>query len=373
MHFLFLFLTSYAVAAVQPLVIGCPSLLKRPNPARITIANINIENLHDLVDDRATADEAFLPRDARSVSAAVAKPVGKNGFREYDWTREKLQWKLANLQRLHAAMGPRPDVTNAIELESETGAGYLGRVWGYDQFAMTHSPDERGMDLGTFYNESDGFLLKYRAEHLIPGTSSRNILEMGFVVNGTHKLILLIGHWPSQRNPSAERMSAANTVASIVKAREIEYPDVRIALMGDLNTIDSETPHPINDVLTKEGLLVDVEARFRVDPSIPASLRDSLPYASYYYTRDHQWNNLDRILVNRNAMGTKGLCLDLSSFRIHAPAFASKVITYKRQPITIPFRSNFDATRPEEMGFTDHFPTSVQFVDRDLEPLPEGP
>jgi hypothetical protein len=368
---LFLVGLLFAGAVHAALPIGCPDLIARPDPARITVGALNVENLHDTVDDRNKDDEDFLPG-----PRVIPRQTGSRGkFRTYDWTRAKLQNKLANLQKLFGAFG-HVDVLGAIELESEISTGYLAKTLGFDQFAMTRSPDERGMDVGTLYQESIGFSAKYLAEHNVSNAAlkTRNILEVGFLVNGKHKLIVFTDHWPSQHNPTADRLEVARQLESIVSDRLKEYPDARIIALGDFNSLDKEQPNPFNDVLLKSRLLVDVEKLFRSDPTIDPALLASLPPSSYYYDRGKEWSHLDRMFVSQNALGGTGLALDLSSFRIVAPDFASRWIAGPKGRFKAPLRFDFDATTSgDTAGFSDHYGVKVDFVDRDLQPLPAAP
>ncbi len=357
------FLNAAAFAAKPP--VSCGALMVRPNPAVVTIASLNVENNFDTVDDRATDDQAFLPA-GRTITSQGAR--GK--FRAYDWNRSKMHVKLTNLQKLFGEYG-HVDAMSAIEVESELSTGPLAQTLGFEQFAMSRSLDSRGMDVASLYSESEGFSLTYFYEHPVKlvGHATRNILEMGFLVNGKQKLVLFTVHFPSQHNPPADRVFAAKILKDAIDARMQEYPDARIVAMGDFNTLVTDSPNAIADVLLKDGGLVDVETAFRADPSIAQSLKDSLPPGSYYYDKTGEWNNFDHLFVSKNALEGKGLALDLSTFRIVAPKFASKTATRGGKQFLVPKRYDFDATVPgDSAGYSDHYGLKVSFIDHDFVP-----
>src|SRR5690606_5975195 len=126
---------------------------------------------------------------------------------------------------------------------------------------------------------------------------------------------------------------------------------------GDFNTLEDETPNAVEDVLLdpKYGLfdMYDLAEAYR-NPML-----NKMPPASYYYGKDDNWNEFDRIVISKNLIDEKGVDAEPRTFRIHAPKFLTKT---NSRGEAIPFRYNHHAHNPKWLGYSDHFGVVVRFT-----------
>ena len=174
-----------------------------------------------------------------------------------------------------------------------------------------------------------------------------------------------INHWPSQNNPTSDRIYAAESVRKrVIKNTENGY---HAMVVGDLSVRSSDTPNPIQNILINgASRMSDVETLFREDPTISDQQKRSIPPSSYYYKRGNDWTHLDRILVSQSLIDGEGVEADLESFDIFAHRSYSTPTrardhrgrnydTYK------PLRFNYHGNGRSD-GASDHFPVSVKLV-----------
>ncbi len=105
----------------------------------IYVANWNVENLFDTVDDPDKNDQWFLPSS------------------EINWDEAKLEKKLANLARVFKYMndGKGPDILAIEEVEHENLLYRLIEEFIKDEkyeIAYSESPDNRGIDNALIFN-----------------------------------------------------------------------------------------------------------------------------------------------------------------------------------------------------------------------------
>ena len=110
------------------------------NAQGLTAMTYNCENAFDTIHDDGKRDEEFLPEGTRH------------------WTRHRMFEKLRNIGKvIVAADSIRPvDLVALEEVENDTVLTYLTRrtvlsALGYE-YIMTHSPDQRGIDVALLYN-----------------------------------------------------------------------------------------------------------------------------------------------------------------------------------------------------------------------------
>lgn len=220
----------------------CPAKLVRAQES-FRVLFWNVENLFDTKDDSLKNDEEFLPDATRH------------------WTPYRYREKLKKLAKGIIASGGEyvPDLVGLCEVENDTCMRDLIRFSplkeaGY-RYVMTHSPDERGIDVALLYQRGS-FKLLHSQSVCIPYRQlgerpTRDILHVaGQVVSGD-TLDVLVCHMPSRSGGAAKReafrMWAARvlrqTVDSLVQVRR--YPQVLI--MGDFN--DYPTSKSVGRVL----------------------------------------------------------------------------------------------------------------------------
>lgn len=159
---------------------------------------------------------------------------------------------------------------------------------------VTNSPDERGIDVAIAYKNIPGkvellFAREYFMQMPKGFSPTRNILVATFLLGGTHKLTVIGAHWPSQGSPTFVRQMAAEKTRELYK----EYSkDSKVMIIGDLNTLDAESPHPIDGSLIAGEDLKDLQEHETNQG------KDFQSPGSYYYSPKTQWSRLDRIILD---------------------------------------------------------------------------
>jgi endonuclease/exonuclease/phosphatase family metal-dependent hydrolase len=336
-----------------------------------SLMSYNVENLFDTQKDPGKDDWTFLPAKTQGKMEACRKirnPAYRRECEKVDWTQAHLALKIAQIKKYvtHDSKDALPDFLALIEVENDNVVSQLARELGYIKYVMTSSPDERGIDVALLFNENSLINFVDKKEHVIQGehlnhNPTRNILEAKFNIGGTETLYVFVNHWPSQGNPRETRITAAETLRDRINSIKKREPKASFIAVGDFNTLATERPHPINDTLLKEGILVDAHTSFIDSKQISVDSKEQLSAGTYFYERGKEWNLLDHILFSNNMLhGSKQrLTVDLASYRIHAPSFALKNFRARRTavdapPQKIPQRYNFLTDKPDQAGFSDH-------------------
>lgn len=201
----------------------------------------NVENLFDTLDDPEKEDNDFLP----------------DGFMR--WTPWKYWEKLRNISRVITAVGgmESPALVGLCEIENDSVLFDLTkrsplRAQGYE-YIITHSPDNRGIDVGLLYQrhkfkplQTREYEVKFNRRDIGP---TRNILHVtGKVINGD-TLDLLLCHFPSRSAGERETEPARLQAATLLKTKTDSLFSLRenahIIIMGDFND------HPTNKSLSR--------------------------------------------------------------------------------------------------------------------------
>lgn len=224
----------------------------------ISILTFNVENLFDTVHDQGTEDYTNLPLAEKNTSeikkfcSEISNPFYKTECFTKDWNPEILKFKFSQIAKVikHADQGQGPDILLLAEVENQNVLNQWVNAelknLGYQTIVVLEGPDLRGIDPGFIskfplaekplyhlipYTESDPEKLKYAKR-------SRGILEVTVTLPNTKKLTLLIGHFPSQSNPTAWRKQAVQFATE----KMIEYAKQNRAVImgGDLNITAEE-------------------------------------------------------------------------------------------------------------------------------------
>jgi endonuclease/exonuclease/phosphatase family metal-dependent hydrolase len=330
----------------------------------LQIMSYNVENLfdakHDVVNGKDKEDWSFLPKDSPFKKEACNKETSKRRRQEChetNWTDEKLEIKLSQIAEVVKAANPLlPDFLAVVEVENSEVVSRLAKKLGYENFEITESPDQRGVDVALLYKTNKTVKKISRTEHVVPvDYPSRNILEVEFLIDEKYPLVLFVNHWPSLHNPDSWRVKAANVLVARTKELLIKNPNLSILAMGDFNTIDDNDPHPFKTVLYKDNLFTDV-------------VSDKHPLGTYYFAPKDQWNFLDHFFMNSILQDGKDLELNLKSFEIFSPSFLQTEIKKKikhgdekiMKIVLAPKRFEPDAVTKDAMGYSDHYPIIVK-------------
>ena len=349
----------------------------------VQIMSYNVENLFDAKHDEGKIDWSFLPKDTPGKKEACAKENSK--YRRADcydanWTDDKVEMKLTQIRDvILKEKHDLPDFLGLIEVENPEVIGRLAKKLGYENFDMTNSPDNRGVDVALMFKLNSDIKKISRAEHVVHvDYPTRNILEVEFLV-GNYPLTIFVNHWPSLANPDSWRVKAAEVLVSRAKEILLKNPRMNIIAIGDFNTIDSNNPHPFKTVLEKDNLFFDTVEQFKSDKNISDADKAKLPLGSYYYPKKNEWNYLDHIFYTGALHDGKELELDVASFEVYLPNFALKEFKRKagsedekdHKIVMVPNRFNTDAKSRDEMGFSDHFSIRVKLNYPDGTPATE--
>lgn len=189
---------------------------------KLGIAFWNVENLFDTVDDPQTeGDEEFTPDEPKA------------------WTETRLEIKLTNLVRVIGDMnsGRGPDVLGLCEIENrvvlEMLAAALGKTGRNYRIVHEDSPSYRGIDCALLYDSKTVTLDRSRI-HRVQKFATRDILEARFT-SGGKPFFVFVNHWPSRRNPDANRIEVASVLRKRIDQLMQSNPAVDFVILGDLN------------------------------------------------------------------------------------------------------------------------------------------
>lgn len=328
---------------------GCSAL--KWGPAQpLVVMTYNVENLFDTTHDQNKQDWTFLPKEhevKRSGCLQVTSSYWQKQCFETDWTEDKLEVKLAQIERvIKASSETLPHFLGLTEVENENVLRRLADRLGYEHWVISDGPDERGIDVALLYRTNPDLRFVNSREHQVEwtGRPTRPILEVEMSYRGT-PLLIYVNHWPSQGGPNEYRLAAAELLATQVQKRS----EAMVIAMGDFNVIEENQPHALRDVLEKKTALIDLHTK--------ASETRELPPGTYFFAPKMAWNLLDRLYVSPNLLTGPPLQVDLESYEIVREDFMTK--TVKGVP-GVPKRYEFDQTKAQGAGFSDHFPVVVR-------------
>jgi endonuclease/exonuclease/phosphatase family metal-dependent hydrolase len=310
------------------------ALVPDPRPAdRVVIANWNVENLFDEVDD---GDE----------------------YPEFDpgrgWTRAQFWGRCARLAPVIRTLGASgPDILVLEEVEGAHAAEVLnGRFLvdlGYRHvfLAPPEVPGVKTVILSRYPLVRTGLLYPFSGTD----TELRPVVEAEFDLGG-RRLVVLGNHWKS-RIPTPQATEGLRLNAAVVLRHRLEELEVRadhpfVVALGDFNTsLELSRPWDRRSMVSggsadadERGLIVFPGRAAAAESHRPGAVWDPWetvddPPGTYYYHGD--WNRLDHAFVTSASLrlGDWGV----ESFR---------VVAYAPKPLA------FGPTEPD--GVSDHFP-----------------
>lgn len=252
----------------------------------------NVENLFDTHDNPRKDDNEFLPDATRH------------------WTPYRYREKLKNLAKAIVASGGEymPDLVGLCEVESDTCMRDLVRYSplkeaGY-RYVMTHSPDERGINVTLLYQRGSFELLHSQSIDIpyrrVNERPTRDILHVaGKVVSGD-TLDVLVCHMPSRSGGAQRRepfrLLSARVLRQTVDSLMLVRRHPHVLIMGDFN--DYPTDKSINKVLG--ALPSDNEVR----PNELYNLMHGLEKGTYRFRG--AWGIFDQFIVSGSMLQEDG-------------------------------------------------------------------
>lgn len=261
--------------------------------ASLNLVTYNVENLFDWTHDPGKQDFTYLPlavkRESREVQefCAVQPQQYQAECYNLDWSEETVARKLRQLTRvLASSFADGVDVAVVQEVENLNVLSMLAQRLGpaYNAY-LVEGPDERGIDVGII-TRLPVSKVELREFAIPSGRRTRGILRVDVTKHG--KLVtVLANHWPSQSNPDADRMAAADTVVQM--SLEAQASDLVVAA-GDFNTADDDVLDGIKERLLPIFYDAAAEARSGGMDLWPGT-----------YNFRGVWGSLDRIFVLKSS------------------------------------------------------------------------
>lgn len=304
----------------------------------------NVENLFDCQNDSAKNDEEFLPEGT------------------HRWTPYRYWQKQKNLARVIAAVGNHrlPDIIGLCEVEGDSVLTDLTRrsplrTAGY-RHIVTHSPDERGIDVALLYLPGRFRPLSQRSISIHGGDRpTRDILHVQGLVSPTDTLDLFLCHFPSRRGGERQsrpfRLLAAQTLRQAIDSVYLHTPQAKVVVMGDFND---------GLIGTRVAQVLDVVPSSLASTALIHGLisltADKHPGTYAYQGR---WEVIDHILVSPSLLNAEGR-LSTSPQLTRIAALPFLLTPDAKYGIRIPHRTYMG---PRYLGgFSDHLPIVADFV-----------
>lgn len=297
---------------------------------RLTIVELNAENLFDTRHDTLKNDYEFLPDSPRH------------------WTRTKYWQKLNRIGQTIISCGEDssgwslPDIVGLCEVENDSVLFDLTRRSllrkARYEYVMTASDDVRGIDVALLYSPFSFRLIKADTIRVLPLSEmrpTRDILHVeGEIENGDTLHIFLL-HAPSRMGGELYsrpfRKHVMERLCSAIDSLRSQYTNPKLLVMGDFNDYAYS---PSLQLAYEHGL-------FNV--ATGAHGRNG---AKGTYRYHGEWGSLDQILVSENLRSWVKDC------RINdAPFLLEKDTKYGG----VKPRRNYNGMRFNN-GFSDHLP-----------------
>lgn len=298
--------------------------------SRLTIVELNTENLFDTRHDTLKNDYEFLPDSPRH------------------WTRTKYWQKLNRIGQTIIACGEDssgwtlPDIVGLCEVENDSVLFDLTRRSllrkARYEYVMTASNDTRGIDVALLYSPFSFRLIKADTIRVIPMKEmcpTRDILHVAGEIESGDTLHVFLLHAPSRMGGELYsrpfRMHVMERLCSAIDSLRSAYTDPKLLVMGDFNDYKDS---PSLRLLYEHGL-INVSAGVKGNNGAKGT-----------YRYHGEWGSLDQILVSVNLRSWVTDC------RINDALFLLEEDTKYGG---VKPRRNYNGMRFNN-GFSDHLP-----------------
>ena len=322
-----------------------------PTPAPFFVANWNVENLYDAVDDPDNdGDDEFLPNNVTT-----------------RWTQVRYETKLDNLAQVISGMngGEGPDVLGLQEVENEDVVRDLVDRLPNKRYGIVHSdsPDFRGIDTAMIFNRGRFSLLESHAYKIpLKWGDTRDILHAVLEDRDDDKLHVLVNHWPSRGGgieaSEMKRVVAARALAKAIERIYRREPAARIVVLGDFN--DEPSDRSIRDVLDVEFY---PSTSGEYDPAKIYNLASGKAeegWGSFHHSfrGNVEWRMYDQIMASGALLQNAGGRRSEISLWVDKPAF---MVEERGRDKGAPVPT-FENQEDYQGGYSDHFPIGVRFA-----------
>lgn len=254
----------------------------------------NVENLFDTHHDSLKNDREFLP----------------DGIRRWNYRRYKK--KLDNLARVITAVGEwtPPVLVGLCEVENDTVLRDLTRYSALAEqdyrYIITHSADERGIDVALLYQRHRFKPLSHQSIRI--GTfnrksrPTRDILHVCGLLLNNDTVDVILCHLPSRAGGAREsepyRLFAAQKLRNVADSLMKVRTEPKLLLMGDFND------YPENRSITRILGAAAPSAHTTSDNLYHLLARKARQRNFGSYKFQGQWGLLDHLIVSGNLLNT---------------------------------------------------------------------
>lgn len=304
----------------------------------------NLENFYDTVDNTMVDDQEFLP----------TGPKNYNG---------KIYWdKVTKLATVIADIGKDitpdgPAILGVAEVENDTVLNDLvhHELIKNRNYQIVHydSRDLRGVDVGLLYNPKYFKLLSSRKLFVALDENgepiyTRDILYVRGIMDGD-TINIFVNHWPSRRGgeerSAPRRAAAAKVVKTYIDSIQMETPNAKLLVMGDLN--DDPISPSVKKVLNAKGNMEDVKPGGLYNPWVDM-YKNGIGTLAY----QDAWGLFDQIMLSFSWLDKAQTGYFFFNQHIHNKEYLVENIgKYKGYPMRT-WDGNF-----YRGGYSDHFPT----------------
>ena len=339
------------------LLLAFAAIGRAQEESRFRVATYNVENLFDTIPSPRHGDNEFLPAAERA------------------WHSGRYWKKLGMLARAIAAIGDvRPAALVALcEVEGDTVLTHLTRRTalvrlGYG-YAVTHSADERGMNVALLYQPElfrplsvASLRVPYRADKERP---TRDVLHVAGRCLTGDTLDVFVCHYPSRRGGTRLTDPYRRRAAVTVRRAADSLLDVRgrhnIIIMGDFNAY-----YPERCIAETLGAIPAQEVQGAGGPFLRENLyllthglkADGGIGGTYKYKGE--WQTLDQIIVS-------GTLLSAAPGHLYTKPAACRLCAFPfllkndRSGTPAPYRTYLGTFY--QGGYSDHLPVALDFFE----------
>ena len=296
----------------------------------------NVENLFDTKDNPRKNDNEFLPDAHRR------------------WTLFRYRDKLNKIAKTLIACGDGqvPSLVGLCEVEDDSCLYDLTRHTplreaGY-RYAITDSPDQRGIDVALLYREGEFRPIGRRGiripHKLVKRGATRDILHVAGRVASGDTIDVMVCHMPSRSGGQAKsepyRMYTAQVLCQAIDSVRKVRRHPHILVMGDFNDYPTDKSMKM---LCKQGGL--------------CNLMQGRKDGTYFYRGE--WGILDQFLVSESLLKRKnGIRTSADNVQIFRPDFLLEKAS--RGGVRKPFRT-YNGMKYNG-GFSDHLPILLDLL-----------
>lgn len=307
------------------------------------VANWNLENLFDIIDDSVKNDKEFLPDSP------------------HRWNDEKYEQKLTNLAKVINYMnnGCGPDILTVEEVENINVLKRLIYKLRDRDYIIAHrdSPDERGIDVGLLYDRSIFDIDSLAAIHVeLPNHNpTRDILHVVLIhKKSKEKIHVYVNHWPSRRGgeqkSNINRISAAEVLKRSLDTLAATSQKSNVIILGDFN--DEPNNESVEQYLGAKDFNCD---------SASNSFLVNLAYKNFSnkegsYLFGGKFDMIDQIIISTTFLDGEHLEYECNSFDVIKPPFMISQKGNRKGGAISTFNGSIYIG-----GYSDHYPVGAKF------------